>query len=67
MKLERRVNNVTMVVEVGDTIHIIDGPLAGQTAVVTAVDAAASKCSATVNMFGRPTIVDLYTSQIKKI
>ena len=66
MKLERKVNqNVKL--SVGDAIQIVDGPLAGQTAVVTAVDISTSKCVATVNMFGRPTSVDLYISQIKKI
>jgi len=66
MKLERRVN-ASVKLEVKDTIQIIDGPLAGQTAVVTAVDAAANKCTATVSMFGRPTSVELYTTQIKKL
>jgi len=66
MKLERR-PNLNVKLEVKDTIHVIDGPLAGQSAVVTAVDAAAGKCTATVNMFGRPTSVELYLSQIKKI
>ena len=66
MKLERRANlNVRL--EVRDNIQIIDGPLAGQTAVVTAVDSVTGKISATVSMFGRPTSVELHTSQIKKI
>jgi len=66
MKLERRVN-ASVKLEVKDTIQIIDGPLAGQTAVVTAVDAAANKCTASVTMFGRLQTVELYTTQIKKI
>jgi len=66
MKLERRVN-ASVKLEIKDTIQIIDGPLAGQTAVVTAVDAATNKCTATVSMFGRPTSVELYTTQIKKL
>ena len=66
MKLERK-PNLNVKLEVRDTIHIIDGPLAGQTATVTAVDAHTGKCTATVNMFGRPTSVELHTSQIKKI
>lgn len=66
MKLERRVN-ASVKLEVKDTIQIIDGPLAGQTAVVTSVDAAANKCTATVTMFGRLQSVELYTSQIKKL
>ena len=66
MKLERRIN-LNVKLEVKDTIQIIDGPLAGQSAVVTAVDAAAAKCTATVNMFGRPTGVELYLTQVKKM
>jgi transcriptional antiterminator NusG len=66
MKLERKVN-LNVKIEVKDNIQIIDGPLAGQTAVVTSVDASTGKVTATVSMFGRPTSVDLYTSQIKKI
>ena len=66
MKLERKLNyNVKL--EVKDTVHVIDGPLAGQTAVITAVDAASGKITASVNMFGRPTSVELHTSQIKKV
>lgn len=66
MKLERRVN-ATVKLEVKDTIQIVDGPLAGQTAVVTAVDAASNKCTASVTMFGRLQSVELYTTQIKKL
>jgi len=66
MKLERRVN-ASVKLEVKDTIQIIDGPLAGQTAVVTAVDHAANKCTASVTMFGRLQSVELYTNQIKKM
>jgi len=66
MKLERKVN-ASVKLEVKDTIQIIDGPLAGQTAVVTAVDAAANKCTASVTMFGRLQSVELYTNQIKKL
>lgn len=66
MKLERKISQ-NVEVEERDTIQIIDGPLAGQTAVVITVDSANKKCSATVNMFGRPTNVELSFSQIKKI
>ena len=66
MKLERRVN-ASVKLEVKDTIQIIDGPLAGQTAVVTSVDHAANKCTASVTMFGRLQSVELYTNQIKKL
>jgi transcriptional antiterminator NusG len=66
MKLERR-PNLNVKLEVKDSVQVIDGPLAGQSATITAVDAAAGKCTASVNMFGRPTSVELYLSQIKKI
>ena len=66
MKLERRIN-LNVKLEVKDTIQIVDGPLAGQSAVVTAVDAGAQKCTASVNMFGRPTSVELYLTQVKKL
>ena len=66
MKLERKPNH-SVKLDVRDTIHIVDGPLAGQTAVVTSVDRASGKCTATVNMFGRPTSVELFSNQIKKI
>ena len=66
MKLERRVN-ASVKLEVKDTIQIIDGPLTGQTAVVTSVDHAANKCTASVTMFGRLQSVELYTNQFKKM
>ena len=69
MKLERKVNtiNASTEIAVGDAVHVIDGPLAGQTAIITAVDAITQKCTASVEMFGRPTSVELHTTQIKKI
>ena len=66
MKLERRINQ-SVKLEVKDTIQIVDGPLAGQTAVVDKVDAGAAKCTATVSMFGRPTSVELYLTKVKKM
>ena len=66
MKLERRIN-LNVKLEVKDTIQIVDGPLAGQSAVVVAVDAGAQKCTASVSMFGRPTSVELYLTQVKKL
>jgi len=66
MKLERKIN-ISVDLEEGDTVQVVDGPLAGQTAHIISVDAAAKKCSATVNMFGRPTNVELAFSQVKKI
>ena len=67
LKLERKVNFITTKVEVGDTVHVTDGHLAGQTALVTAVNTEAGKCTISVTMFGRPTFVDLELFQVKKI
>ncbi|MCL2756382.1 MAG: transcription termination/antitermination protein NusG [Firmicutes bacterium] len=67
MKLERKANVISVDIEVDDTVQVIDGPLGGQTAVVTTVDVANKKCTVTVNMFGRPTTVELAFSQVKKI
>ena len=66
MKLERKMN-FSVSIEEGDTIQVIDGPLAGQTAQVKSVDAATRKCSVEVNMFGRPTNVELSFAQVKKV
>jgi len=67
LKLEKKVNVITTRVEVGDTVHVIDGLLAGQTANVTAVDAEAGKCTISVTMFGQPKFVDLDLFMVKKI
>jgi transcriptional antiterminator NusG len=67
MKLERKINNVVTRVEIGDAVHVIDGQLAGQTAVVTAVDANNNKCTIEVTMFGRPARVDVELTMVKKI
>jgi transcriptional antiterminator NusG len=66
MKLERKVN-VTVNLEKDDTVKITDGPLLGQTARVTDVDAENSKVTVLVTMFGRNNKVDLHTSQVEKI
>jgi transcriptional antiterminator NusG len=67
LKLEKKVNVIITKVEVGDTVHVVDGNLAGQTAVVTGVNANAGKCTVSVTMFGRPTFVDLDLFMVKKI
>ena len=67
MKLERKSAVITTRVEIGDTVHIVDGQLAGQTAVVNAVNAEAGKCTLSVIMFGRPQNVEVELFQVKKI
>jgi len=65
MRLERK-PNLNVKVEVGDIVTVVEGPLSGQSATITAIDSATGKLAATVNMFGRPTPVDLYLQQVKK-
>ena len=67
MKLERKAHSIITKVEAGDTVHVIDGQLAGQTAVVTSVDTEAGRCTLVVTMFGRPTSVDVELYMVKKI
>ncbi len=64
MKLERKLNT-KVAFEVDDVVQIIDGPLMGQTARITEVDAANHKVTVVVDMFGRTNKVELHTSQIK--
>lgn len=66
MRLERKLNTKVSF-EVDDVVTIIDGPLMGQTAKITAVDAANHKLTVVVNMFGRSNKVELHTSQVKAI
>jgi transcriptional antiterminator NusG len=67
MKIERKINNIITRVEAGDTVHIIDGQFAGQTAVVTALDTLNNSCKIEVTMFGRPTTVSVPLISVKKI
>ena len=57
---------VDIKLEVGDSIEIVDGPLASFVGKVTAVDAENQKCKAKVEMFGRETEVELGFSQLRK-
>lgn len=64
MKLERKLN-AKIAFEKDDVVQIIDGPLMGQTAKITDIDAANHKVTVVVDMFGRSNKVELHTSQIK--
>ncbi len=64
MKLERKLNT-KVAFAVDDVVQIIDGPLMGQTARITDVDAPNHKVTVMVDMFGRTNKVELHTSQIK--
>lgn len=66
MRLERRLNT-KVAFEVDDVVNIIDGPLMGQTAKITSIDAANHKLTVVVNMFGRSNKVELHTSQVKAL
>lgn len=66
MRSERKLN-AKVSFEVDDVVTIIDGPLMGQTAKITNVDAANHKITVIVNMFGRSNKVELHTSQIKAL
>lgn len=65
MKLEPVV--VDIKVEVGQKVKMTDGALDGFVGTVLAVDAENSKCKVEVEMFGRPTPVDVDFAQIEVI
>ncbi len=65
MRLEKVVLDIK--VSVGDKIKVISGPLEGFVGEVLAVDAEAQKCRVSVEMFGRPTPVELDFDQIEVI
>jgi len=67
MKLERKVNTIVTKLQAGDTVHVIDGQLAGQTALVADVDQEAGKCTIEVTMFGRSTTISVDLFMVKKI
>ena len=65
MKLEPVV--VDIKVEVGNKVKMTSGALDGFVGTVLAVDAESSKCKVEVEMFGRPTPVDVDFAQIEVI
>jgi len=68
MKLERKMvvaSNTDL--SIGDTVQVIDGPLAGQTAAITTINFDTKQLTVSVSMFGRPTSVDLTFNQVKQI
>lgn len=64
MKLEKI--KVDVEVEAGDTIEVIDGPLSGMVGKVSAVNTEAGTITASIEMFGRETDVELEFSQVRK-
>ena len=57
--------SVNVEINVGDTVEIVDGPLASFVGVVKSVDKENMKLVATVEMFGRDSDVDLTFAQVK--
>ena len=63
MRLEKV--NIDIKVEVGNKVKVTSGPLDGFVGEVVSVDEAEQKCRVNVEMFGRPTSVDLDFAQIE--
>lgn len=53
--------------EVGDSVNIIDGPLAGYTGIVEQIDLEEGRLRVLVSMFGRETPTDLELGQVEPI
>ena len=56
-------NNVELSYDVGESVHIIDGPLDGFTGTVEEIDVEKNRVRVTVSMFGRDTPVELELNQ----
>ncbi len=65
MRLEKV--NIDIKVAVGDKVKVISGPLESFVGEVLGVDAENQKCRVSVEMFGRPTPVELDFDQIEVI
>jgi len=61
------VSVVTLDYEVGDSVTIIDGPLANYTGVVQSISEDKKSVKVLASMFGRNTPVDLKSNQLKRI
>ena len=65
MRLEKV--NIDIKVAVGNKVKVISGPLEGFVGEVLGVETEAQKCRVSVEMFGRPTPVELDFDQIEVI
>lgn len=65
LKIEQR--KIVVGYEVGDTVKILDGPLAGFNGTVDAIDIAQETVNVVVSMFGRETPVDFDLDQVELI
>ena len=59
--------DVNIVLEVGDKVEVVDGPLMNMVGTVMSVENEARRAKVNVEMFGRETPVDLDFSQVRKI
>ena len=53
--------------EVGQEVHVIDGPFAGFNGVASEVDNVKQKMTVTVLVFGRETSMELEFSQVERV
>ena len=67
MRLRLEKIKVEVDLTVGDTIEVVDGPLNGMIGKVVALNPETNVVSATVEMFGRETQVDLGYAQVRKV
>ena len=67
MRLRLEKIKVEVDLNVGDTIEVVDGPLNGMIGKVVALNPETNIVSATVEMFGRETQVDLGYAQVRKV
>jgi len=65
MRLEPIIVDIKL--EAGNKVKLTDGALAGFVGTVLSVDAGAGKCKVEVEMFGRPTSVEVELSQVEII
>ena len=61
------VNAVRVAIKVGDSIEVIDGPLAGVYGTVEGIDLDTEKVNVVVSMFGRETPAELDIMQVKLV
>ena len=59
--------DVNIVLEIGDKVEVVDGPLMNMVGTVMSVDNENRRAKVNVEMFGRETPVDLDFSQVRKI
>lgn len=65
MRLEKV--KVDIVIEVGDQVEVLDGPLAGTPGKVTAIDEENKTAKVVVELFGRETPVDVSLDSMRKV